>query len=72
MNSRPSRKAVIVLSDDETRKWHAIFSRELRDYNRDAILRRCLEQAREAGSTEYVIYDAYESEVAKGQVWPAA
>ena len=72
MNSRPSRKAVIVLSDDETRKWHAIFSRELREHNRTRILERCEEQARAAGSAEYVIYDAYESCVAKGQVSPAA
>ncbi len=72
MNSRSVRKTVIVLTDDETRQWHAIFSRELRDHHRAHILERCEQQTRAAGSTEYVVYDAYESCVAKGHVTPAA
>lgn len=61
-----------MLSDEETRQWHAIFSRELREHHRAQILEKCEQQARAAGSSEFIIYDAYESCVAKGQVTPAA
>ena len=72
MNRVPAGKTVIVLSEDETRLWHAIFSRELRDHHRAQILTECERRARAAGATEYVVYDAYESFVARGRISPAA
>jgi hypothetical protein len=71
MNCRRPRAAVVVLTDDETRKWHSIFSRELREMHRAQIIDRCERQARNAGVTEYTVYDAYESLVARGQVTAA-
>lgn len=72
MNQIPAGKSVIVLTEDETRLWHAIFSRELRDGHRAQILRECENRARMTGATEYLVYDAYESLVARGQITPAA
>jgi hypothetical protein len=60
--------SIVVLSQDDTRLWHSIFSRELREHNRGLILARCESSAREAGATNYIVYDAYESLVARGEV----
>ncbi len=72
MNSRAPQRSVIVLTEDETRLWHAIFSRDVRDHHRAQILEQCEVRARAAGAAEYVVYDAYESFIAKGQITPAA
>jgi hypothetical protein len=71
VNSRSPRKVALVLSDEETRLWHSIFSRELRELHRAQIIERCEKRARAAGSAEYAIYDAYEPLVARGSNSPA-
>jgi hypothetical protein len=70
MNSLAPR-TIVVLTGAETRMWHSVFSRKLRELHRAQIIERCELTARQAGSASYAVYDAFESLVAKGQVSPA-
>lgn len=68
MNSQSSKKRIWVLTNEETRAWHSPFSKVLQEARQNAILERCERLARCGGFTEYVVYDAFETAVARGQV----
>lgn len=61
-----------ILTHEETRFWHSRFNRHYRETHQDIILDHCQREARRAGFTSFIIFDAYETIVARGQINPAA
>jgi hypothetical protein len=72
MSDHAPRTRIRVLTHEETRFWHSRFNRYFRDTLQSRIVEGCKTEAKRVGCSEYIIFDAYETFVARGQITPLA
>ena len=66
MKKTRGKKRIQVLSGVQTRHWHSPFNSYLRECRQMRIIEKCKDLAARAGFAEFVIYDAFETLVARG------